>query len=830
MKKTASLLAAILAVILIDVSSSFSQRMPKNLYEKLKILSNTIDKKDTAKDGQTADSKRFIKFMSDRLDTNGNGTEYARYFANRYARMSTNNQTKLPTSTSCYDNCDPSCLNNNWRYVGPENIIPNVQVLGMVSCIWVNPADHNHIRAGAKGGLWETRDGGVNWTSLTDKCLSGIGVFYIASPDIDPTVIYISTGIGFQGTNYGYGVYKSTNGGGSWVRSTIYPVSNVEHKVSSKIIIHPVNSNIVYCTIGYEVYKSINSGSTWNVIFNDAYATGAINATGNINKLFLRDIEIVTRGADDDIYISSEGSGPACYGVGCTISPTPLPGTQYYTATAGAYSDKRFSAQVWKITIPQGSNTLLPTPQNISTTYSLPVNCDLALLSVTNNSVNICAYTFDILNGKIYRKSTPTNTSTPFVFLMTIPSNVQTHAPWGCTFDVSGANDDNIYFGGSVLYKRTLATGLNNFLDKYVYGMYSSNPNIPHVDIRCLAFFSTSSNGLSDEIYFGTDGGISKSTDGGATFVNLNGNGLQLSDVWGISNSEKYPNYFAFGTQDNGGFSNKTQYWDWNQIGDSYDGVSDVQNPFNTYVLNWWYGITNINTMATPFYLPSTLGNKLFLNKSNDLFIASNAKLYRVNLNSSSILNPVINSFAGSSGGISGLSVNKVNTIAYVAFSTIEWGGIPANFSNVVYKITGLSSTPILNDITSGCTGISWCPITDLTMEPILGNKLWVTHGGIWDANKKVMQWQSNTWSEYGQGLPNIPANVIKYYEGSNDLLFVGTDEGVYYRDATMASWQKLSCNLPLCVITDLEINYKLNKLRASTFGRGVWETSIPIR
>jgi hypothetical protein len=56
----------------------------------------------------------------------------------------------------------------------------------------------------------------------------------------------------------------------------------------------------------------------------------------------------------------------------------------------------------------------------------------------------------------------------------------------------------------------------------------------------------------------------------------------------------------------------------------------------------------------------------------------------------------------------------------------------------------------------------------------------------------------------------------------------VGTNAGVFYRDANMGDWQPFNTNLPNAIVSDLQINNASGKLRAATFGRGVWETLLP--
>jgi len=103
-----------------------------------------------------------------------------------------------------------------------------------------------------------------------------------------------------------------------------------------------------------------------------------------------------------------------------------------------------------------------------------------------------------------------------------------------------------------------------------------------------------------------------------------------------------------------------------------------------------------------------------------------------------------------------------------------------------------------------------------------------VTLSGYLDGNKVYMSNDAGvTWNNYSEGLPNLPADCIVYQNGSNDRLYVGMDVGVYYHDNSMSSWQLYNNGLPKVIINELEIQYSSGKLRAATYGRGLWECDL---
>ena len=59
--------------------------------------------------------------------------------------------------------------------------------------------------------------------------------------------------------------------------------------------------------------------------------------------------------------------------------------------------------------------------------------------------------------------------------------------------------------------------------------------------------------------------------------------------------------------------------------------------------------------------------------------------------------------------------------------------------------------------------------------------------------------------------------------------MYIGTDVGIYYRNDTLQNWIPFSNGLPKIIVKDLRIHTQARKLRAGTFGRGLWESNLYI-
>lgn len=157
-----------------------------------------------------------------------------------------------------------------WQNVGPDRGGRSIGVAG-------SDARPNEYYFGATGGgLWKTEDGGVTWRAVTDGKINSSSVGAVAVCEADPDVVYIGTGETQLRGNImqGDGVYKTTNGGGTWSHLGLAEVQNV-----SRIRVHPTDCNTVWVgAFGVHsapnpergIYKTTDGGGSWEqTLFRD---------------------------------------------------------------------------------------------------------------------------------------------------------------------------------------------------------------------------------------------------------------------------------------------------------------------------------------------------------------------------------------------------------------------------------------------------------------------------------------------------------------------------------------------------------------------------------
>ncbi len=160
--------------------------------------------------------------------------------------------------------------NLKWRCLGPANMG------GRISSVSVQEENPHIIYVGtASGGLWKTSNNGITWQPLFDQqSSSSIGDVSVSRSH--PDIVWVGTGEANnrQSSSWGDGVFKSTDGGKSWQNMGLRESHHI-----GKIVIDPANPNVVYvAALGHlwgpnrerGIFKTTNGGKTWvNVLYID---------------------------------------------------------------------------------------------------------------------------------------------------------------------------------------------------------------------------------------------------------------------------------------------------------------------------------------------------------------------------------------------------------------------------------------------------------------------------------------------------------------------------------------------------------------------------------
>ncbi|TAH17269.1 MAG: glycosyl hydrolase [Cytophagales bacterium] len=172
-----------------------------------------------------------------------------------------------------------------WRNIGPFRGGRSVTASGVVG----DPTTYYMGTTG--GGLWKTEDMGIHWANISDGYFKTGSVGAVAVAESDPNIVYVGMGehaVRGVMTHHGDGVYKSTDAGKTWKKMGL---DLTQHIV--RIVIHPQDPNVVYVAAQgalYSkskergIYKSTDGGTTWkNVLYVDD-KTGCVELSMDMNN------------------------------------------------------------------------------------------------------------------------------------------------------------------------------------------------------------------------------------------------------------------------------------------------------------------------------------------------------------------------------------------------------------------------------------------------------------------------------------------------------------------------------------------------------------------
>jgi photosystem II stability/assembly factor-like uncharacterized protein len=195
--------------------------------------------------------------------------------------LNTNAQVKKDSASDLNSYFKPV----KWRCIGPFRGGRSNCATGVAA----NPAVYYQGTTG--GGLWKTEDMGITWRNISDGFFKTGSVGALAVAESDVNVIYVGMGehaVRGVMTHHGDGVYKSTDAGKTWKKTGLDLTQHI-----SRIVIHPKDPNIVYVAAQGAlygkskergIYKSVDGGATWkNVLYVDD-KTGCAEISMDMNN------------------------------------------------------------------------------------------------------------------------------------------------------------------------------------------------------------------------------------------------------------------------------------------------------------------------------------------------------------------------------------------------------------------------------------------------------------------------------------------------------------------------------------------------------------------
>ncbi|HXO22022.1 MAG TPA: hypothetical protein VOA87_19065 [Thermoanaerobaculia bacterium] len=674
---------------------------------------------------------------------------------------------------------DPS--SGAWVPLGPI-AIPNGQthsaarrlVTGRVTAIVVDPTAPRTIYIGtALGGVWKTTDGGRSWDPTSDHEVS-LAIGALVLDPADPRVLYAGTGEGnFSGdAYYGNGVLRTADGGGTW---TSFAADMFLGNRFSRLAISPGSPERLFAATGNGLYRSIDSGTTWDLLAGGL--PGGPAATDVVVHL-ARPATAYAAFYGEGIYKTarSADASPAW-----TRLQTGLPSAGFSRIALGL------------------------APSTPGTLYALFAADDFP------------AFTID----GFYRS---TDGGAHWTAIPLPGGNLGGQGFYNLNVAVDPTTPDVVYLSAISLWKATRDAASDQWTIVEI-GLEL------HTDHHALAF----DPGDPRTLYAGSDGGLYRSSDGGATWTDAINRGFCITQLEFLDQHPLSDAVVFAGTQDNGTeqYRNHPVFYHADD-GDGGHCVVDRGEPRNV-----------LSTYFAPSPKRSTAGGRLGSWLDVSAGIAGTGLFYppltadATNPQNVAIGTDQINLDAAQGTGgwptkvaLPGIA-GSVSALHYLTSQRIY----AATSGGTVYRLLedAGSWTATLISAPPLPAGFIW----DIAAVPDNPDELVLVMSGfgiphVWRGAVPPAgtagEAGAAAWTDISGDLPDVPVNAL-VIEPNDPVdpatMYVATDVGVFRTADGGGSWMPFSEGLPTTAVFDLRLHAPSRLLRAGTHGRGLWERRL---
>ncbi len=694
------------------------------------------------------------------------------------------------------------------RNIGPA------AMSGRISALDALASDPNFIVAGAgTGGVWISENGGLNWRPVfDDQPVASIGA--LAINQRNPDIIWVGTGESNvrNSTSIGAGVFKSVDGGASWEQVGLADSERID-----RITLHPDNPDVAYvAALGTlwgpnedrGVYRTTDGGKTWEKILYVDELTGATDVKldpANPHKLYAAlwqfrrwPYQFKSGGPGSGLYVSNDGGDT----------------WQQRTAADGLPKGEL------------GRMVIAPSPADSSRVYVL-VEAEKSALIRSDDG----GRSFQTVNADY---------------------NISIRPFYYSELFADPQNPDRVYNVESRL--RVSVDGGKTFT--YNEAVDCCRPgNFVHIDNH--AFWINPAN--PDHILLGNDGGIAVTRDQGETWRFVEN--LSLAQFYHIAVDNDDPYHVYGGLQDNGSWRGPAEvrenagirnlHWQEVGFGDGFDTVPDPRNsrrgfsmsqggnlyrwnldsgeqqlirpaaptPDTDLRYNW-----NAALAVDPFNPDVIYYGSQFVHKSVDF--GASWEVISPDLTTN---NPAFQTYQ-ESGGLTPdvTAAENFTTIVAIAPSPVEQGVLWVGTDDGRVHVTrdgGVSWNRVDTNV-RGVPAGAWVPMIE--PSPHDAAVAFVVFDDHRRSDMKTYVARAENYGARWRMLnrdDNLAGYALSVRQDPTDpeLLFLGTEFGLYFSSNGGDDWQRFSAGVPTVSVMDLAIQTRENDLVLGTHGRGVY-------
>jgi photosystem II stability/assembly factor-like uncharacterized protein len=701
-----------------------------------------------------------------------------------------------------------------WTSIGPAPAMATTSerqdirhVSGRVAAVAVDPGGQRHWLIGAAhGGIWETRKAGQSWAPRTDDQAS-LAMGAIAFAPSDPRIVYAGTGeaVFSRSTYGGEGLLKSQDGGRTWAPLAVREFSGVAF---SDLAVDPSNPKALVAATAHAGVASTPGRPAprgiWTSTHGGYEGTWVQRLPGDATSLVVHPKDFSQQYAGigavcgdaraNDVYRSTEAgkswhrikgpwtAGGAVGRIELAIAPS-RPDVLYVSIqrTPDADGNGGDLLGLWRT---DDAWAATPAWREIASARTLGAT----------GKDNYCAF----------------------------------QCWYSHVLSVDPQNPDALYAGGFELWR----------FDGSGWSKVSGDPMKPtgiHVDQHALAW-------AGGRLIVGNDGGVWSTGDGGRTWDGHN-EGLATNQIWHGTIDPTDENVALAGSQDNG-----TARWTksplWRQVSGGDGGASAIakDQPATSWALSaqraWFYRTTDgakLTFVGDPVFGAPAL-TKPFITPlekcphNDDVFVAGTVLPWRTDDFFSSATK-------GAPPAWTANGPEMPRRLRAMAFA-------PSDQTCRTYGFGTLDGQLRLTAVGGGPSGwkdldpgglLPKRVVTALAFDPREAKILYITLGGFDEATPgrpgHVFRTDdafapSPQWTHLkGTGTPNLPHNAIALSPMNPQVIYVGTDVGLWYTTDGGRRWDYMGPErgLPNVAVSEVRIHPTTGRVFAFTFGRGAF-------
>ncbi len=691
--------------------------------------------------------------------------------------------------------------------------------------------------ATGSGGLWKTENHGLTWRSLfDDQPVISLGA--VATAQTNPDIVYVGTGEGnnSRSTYSGNGIYRSSDGGRSWKNVGLPNSGHI-----GRIVLNPTNPDIAYvAALGHlysenpdrGLYMTTNGGGTWTKTLDHRIAGRAIGVVdvamdpSNAQVLYAATYDKVRR--------------PWTFGEGG-------PGSALHKSTDGGRTWTQMTnglptGMLGRIGIGiarSQPNTVYAIVENANSDSVPPDERARRLaLGFGDRSIGDQLYRSDDA-GATWRKVAPSAVAAP----------------------AGGASAATAQGGG----RAGRFTGGN---PPYYYGQVRVDPNdAEHVYILSVGVTHTTDGGKtwstpfnfggdnhalwinpadSRHMVLGYDHGMGITFDGGQNWYHPDNK--PLAQFYAIGYDMATPYNVYGGLQDNGSVKGPSTrrgggaipFEDWYRTGGG-DGMYNVVDPSSRWLYNEsQFGAIQRVDLATG------------QSKGIGYRRAANQPALRYNWNAPILISPHNSDMIYHGANVLLRSSNRGESWSEISPDlTVNDSTRRNGTGNIQYAtITSVDESRIIPGVLwvgtddgnvqlSRDAGRTWTNLTariaghpGYWVSRVIASQhdaavAYVTVTGFRNDDFRPFVWKTadygQTWTSIAGNLPNEAINVIREDARNPNLLFIGTDQGLFASIDGGRAWTRMKNGIPTNPVHDLQIHPRDNEVIVGTHGRGIF-------